>query len=88
MVLRVVGFYPQSFIHWSVGGLGAVSEGLTCLCLSVCLGAISEGLIMREVDILLIPSQELKMGELRILSRSQYEPKEGVVVWFYSTILS
>ncbi len=63
-----------------MGGLGAVSKGLMCLCLSVCLGAISEGLITRKVNILLIPSQELKMGELRILSQSQYKPKEGVVV--------
>jgi hypothetical protein len=43
---------------------------------------------MYKVDILLIPSQELKMSELRILLQSQYKPKEGVVVWFYSTILS
>jgi hypothetical protein len=88
MVLQVVGFYLQSFIHWSVGGLGAVSKGLMCLCLSICLGVIFEGLIMREVNILLIPLQELKMGELRILSQSQYKPKEGVVVWFYLMILS
>jgi hypothetical protein len=59
-----------------------------CRGLSVCLGAVSEGLITRGVDILLIPLQEWKMVELRILSRSQYKPKEGVVVWFYSTILS
>jgi hypothetical protein len=52
------------------------------------LGAVSKGLVMHEVDILLIPSQEWKMGELRILSQSQYKPKEGAVVWFYSTILS
>ncbi len=88
IVLQVVGFYLQSFIYQSVSSLGTVSKGLICLCLSVCLGAISKGLIIHEVDILLIPSQKLKMGELRILLQSQYKPKEGVVVWFYLTILS
>jgi hypothetical protein len=63
-----------------VGGLGAVSKGLMCLYLSVYLGAISKELIMYKVNILLIPSQELKIGKLRILSQSQYKPKEGVVV--------
>jgi hypothetical protein len=43
---------------------------------------------MCRIDILLIPLQEWKIVELRILLQSQYKPKEGVIVWFYSTILS
>jgi hypothetical protein len=58
-----------------------------CQGLSVCLGAVSKGL-MYQVNILLIPLQEWKIVELRILSQSQYKPKEGIIVWFYSTILS
>jgi hypothetical protein len=62
-----------------VGGLGAVSKGLMCWGLSVCLRAVSKGL-MYWVNILLIPLQEWKIVELRILLQSQYKPKEGVVV--------
>ncbi len=64
------------------------ARDIICQGLSICLGAVSKGLIMRGIDILLIPLQEWKIVELRILSQSQYKPKEGVIVWFYSTILS